>query len=64
MSEASGISMRIIALDELMKVMSEVGRNTDDAHQKALLKSLFTAAKERHDFLKLSTREEDNNHGS
>lgn len=59
MSENSGIMMRIIALDELMKVLSEVGRANDDPQQKALLKSLFTAAKERQDFLKLNTREDE-----
>jgi hypothetical protein len=51
--------MRVIALDELMKVLSEVGRSADDAQQKALLKALFTAAKERQDFLKLNVRDEE-----
>jgi hypothetical protein len=51
--------MRIIALDELMKVLSEVGRTSDDAQQKGLLKALFQAAKERQDFLKLSSREDE-----
>jgi hypothetical protein len=59
MNEHTGVMMRVLALDELMKVLSEVGRGTDDPQQKAVLKALFTAAKERHEFLKLSTREED-----
>jgi len=62
MSETNGVMMRVIALDELMKVFSEVGRGIDDIHQKALLKALFIAAKERQDFLKLSVRDEES-HG-
>jgi len=61
MNDNSGIMMRVIALDELMKVLSEVGRTLEDPQQKALLKAVFTAAKERHEFLKLSTRDEDSN---
>ena len=59
MNENTGIMMRVIALDELMKVLSEVGRSVDDPQQKALLKAMFTAAKERHEFLKLSTHGEE-----
>lgn len=59
MSESTGISMRVIALDEMMKVLSEIGRSLDDPQQKALLKALFTAAKERQDFLKLSVKDEE-----
>ena len=43
--------MRIIALDELMKCCAEVGRNHEDAEMKSLLKSLYNAAKTRHEFL-------------
>jgi hypothetical protein len=59
MNENTGIMMRVLALDELMKVLTEVGRSVDDPQQKALLRALFTAAKERHEFLKLSTRDEE-----
>jgi hypothetical protein len=59
MSENSGVTMRIIALDELMKVLSEVGRTSDDAQHKAVLKALFQAAKERQEFLKLGSREDE-----
>ena len=54
MSDKSGMKMRIIALDELMKCCAEVGRNHDDAEMKSLLKSLYNAAKTRHDFLSAS----------
>ena len=46
MSEGNGIKMRIIALDELMKCLSEVGRNEEDPDKKDLLRSLYKAAKE------------------
>lgn len=46
--------MRIIALDELMKTLSEVGRGLENQQEKALLKKLYDAAKVRHDFLKAS----------
>ena len=54
MSETNGLKMRIIALDELMKTLSEVGRNLEDPQEKALLRKLYDAAKIRHDFLKAS----------
>ncbi len=59
MNENTGITMRILALDELMKVLSEVGRTAEDPQHKPLLRLLFQAAKERHDFLKLSSREDE-----
>jgi hypothetical protein len=54
MSESNGIKMRIIALDELMKSLAEVGRGLEDPKEKALLKKLYDAAKVRADFLKAS----------
>jgi hypothetical protein len=54
MSETNGLKMRIIALDELMKTLAEVGRNLEDPGEKSLLKKLYDAAKVRHDFLKAS----------
>ena len=57
MAETNGIKMRIIALDELMKTLSEVGRNTEDDTEKALLRKLFDAAKVRKEFLSASRGE-------
>lgn len=57
MSEQSGVKMRIIALDELMKCCAEVGRNHEDPEMKSLLKALYNAAKTRHDFLSASRGE-------
>ncbi len=54
MSDQSGMKMRIIALDELMKCCAEVGRNHENPEMKTLLKSLYNAAKTRHDFLSAS----------
>ena len=54
MSETNGIKMRIIALDELMKSLAEVGRNLEDPKEKTLLKKLYDAAKVRSDFLTAS----------
>ena len=57
MAEPNGIKMRIIALDELMKTLSEVGRNLEDETEKSLLRKLFNAAKTRHEFLSASRSE-------
>ena len=51
MSDQNGIKMRIIALDEIMKCCSEVGRTHDKDELKALLKELYSAAKTRREFL-------------
>ncbi len=58
MSEGNGIKMRIIALDEMMKCLNEVGRNEEDPDKKDLLRSLYKAAKERHEFLSLNRVED------
>ena len=50
--------MRIIALDEMMKCLTEVGRSEEDPDKKELLRSLYRAAKERHEFLSLNRVEE------
>ena len=57
MPDNSGMKMRIIALDELMKCCTEVGRNTADDELKALLKALYEAARTRHDFLTINRQE-------
>lgn len=54
MNDVSGLKVRIIALDELMKTLAEVGRNLENPDEKALLKKLYDAAKVKHDFLKAS----------
>jgi hypothetical protein len=59
MTENSGMKMRIIALDELMKCCTEVGRNMEDDELKALLKALYEAAKTRHEFLAINRSEGD-----
>jgi len=58
MSEGNGIKMRIIALDEMMKCLTEVGRIEEDPDKKELLRSLYRAAKERREFLSLNRVEE------
>jgi len=57
MPDNTGMKMRIIALDELMKCCTEVGRNLDDDELKALLKALYEAARTRHDFLAINRNE-------
>jgi len=57
MPDNTGMKMRIIALDELMKCCTEVGRNLDNDEQKALLKALYEAARTRHEFLALNRSE-------
>ena len=58
MQDSSGLKMRIIALDELMKCCMEIGRNSDSPPEhKLLAKALYTVAKTRHDFLSASRTE-------
>lgn len=59
MSDNSGLKMRIIALDELMKCCVEIGRNTDDPQYKAFAKKLFEVARTRHEFLSASRTDND-----
>ena len=59
MPDNSGMKMRIIALDELMKCCTEVGRNLENEEQKALLRALYEAAKTRHEFLAINRSEGD-----
>ena len=59
MPDNSGMKMRIIALDELMKCCTEVGRNLENDEQKALLRALYEAAKTRHEFLAINRNEGD-----
>lgn len=59
MADDSGIKMRIIALDELMKCCAEIGRNTDNPDHRAFAKELYEKARERHDFLKASRSEDE-----
>lgn len=54
MGDNSGIKMRIIALDELMKCCVEIGRNTENPQYKAFAKTLYEVARTRHEFLSAS----------
>lgn len=54
MADASGVKMRIIALDELMKCCAELGRNTDRQDHKEFARALYEVAKIRHEFLSAS----------
>ena len=57
MPDTTGMKMRIIALDELMKCCTEVGRRLEDDSQKVILKALYEAARTRHEFLALNRSE-------
>ena len=59
MADNTGIKMRIIALDELMKCCAEIGRHMEDSAEKELVRRLFEAAKTRRDFLSASRGETD-----
>jgi len=59
MTENTGIKMRIIALDELMKCCAEIGRNMEDSADKDLVRRLYEAAKTRRDFLAASRSDSD-----
>ena len=58
----SGIKMRIIALDELMKACVDIGRNSEQPEIRAFAKALFESARERHEFLSASRVGDDNGH--
>ena len=57
MADATGLKMRIIALDELMKCCQEIGRNTEKTEHREFARALFEVAKIRHDFLSASRSE-------
>ena len=57
MSEASGIKMRIIALDELMKCCVEIGRSHENPQYKEFAKTLYEVAQTRREFLSASRTE-------
>jgi predicted nucleotidyltransferase len=57
MAELDGVKMRIIALDELMKCCTEIGRNSEDKEHKDFARALFEVARTRHDFLAASRGE-------
>jgi len=59
MAESDGIKMRIIALDELMKCIAEIGRTVEDPSLKDLLRKLHEAAKTRQQFLAASRTDTD-----
>jgi hypothetical protein len=59
MSENSGLKMRIIALDELMKCCVEIGRNSDNGDHKSMAKQMYEVAKVRKEFLSASRTEDD-----
>jgi hypothetical protein len=59
MGDNSGIKMRIIALDELMKCCVEIGRNADNPQYKEFAKTLYEVARTRHEFLSASRTEAD-----
>jgi hypothetical protein len=59
MQDPSGLKMRIITLDELMKCCAELGRNTDKPEHKEFARALYEVAKIRHDFLSASRGTED-----
>lgn len=57
MADATGLKMRIIALDELMKCCQEIGRNTDKPEHREFARALHDVAKIRHEFLSASRTE-------
>ena len=59
MTENSGLKMRIIALDELMKCCVEIGRNAENPQHKEFAKSLYEVAQTRREFLAASRSEGD-----
>lgn len=59
MQDPSGLKMRIIALDELMKCCAELGRNTDKPEHKEFARALYEVAKVRHEFLAASRGTDD-----
>jgi hypothetical protein len=59
MADTSGLKMRIIALDELMKCCQEIGRNTDKPDHRDFARALFEVAKIRHEFLSASRTDTD-----
>ena len=59
MSDNSGLKMRIIALDEMMKCCVEIGRNSDDPQYVAFAKKFFEVARTRHEFLSASRTDND-----
>lgn len=52
--DSSGLKMRIIALDELMKCCVEIGRNAENPQYKEFAKTMYEVAKTRHEFLSAS----------
>jgi len=54
MSDSSGIKMRIIALDEMMKCCVEIGRNAENPQYKEFANTLYEVARTRHEFLSAS----------
>jgi len=59
MAENSGLKMRIIALDELMKCCVEIGRNAENPQHKEYAKALYEVAQTRREFLSASRSEGD-----
>jgi len=57
MAENSGLKMRIIALDELMKCCVEIGRNVENPQYKEFAKTMFEVAQTRREFLSASRTE-------
>jgi hypothetical protein len=57
MAENSGLKMRIIALDELMKCCVEIGRNAENPQHKEFAKTMFEVAQTRREFLSASRTE-------
>jgi hypothetical protein len=57
MTDNTGIKMRIIALDELMKCCAEIGRTTDDPVYREFAKRLYEVARTRHGFLSASRQD-------
>jgi hypothetical protein len=57
MADSTGLKMRIIALDELMKCCAEIGRATNNPEHKEFAKALYQVAKVRHEFLSASRSE-------
>ena len=57
MNDTSGLKMRIIALDELMKCCAEIGRTTEESEHKDFARALYEVARMRKEFLSASRQD-------
>ena len=57
MADNSGLKMRIIALDKMMKCCAEIGRNTELSEHKEFARALYEVARMRKEFLSASRQD-------